>query len=104
MSCRSLASILDQDVVGTIGNALLTMHLPVRKPDDLTAWTAAAGPSNASPTYRFPSRNPDLPSTFCHGRLDRLLRFHAYNLCEQAASRPAFPADRPRHHRLHLLA
>src|SRR5674476_1460704 len=64
MSCRSLASVLDQDVVGTIVKALLTMHLPVRKPDDLTAWTPAAGSSNASPTYRFPSRNPVSPSTF----------------------------------------
>src|SRR6266446_3552403 len=36
--------------------------------------------------------------------MDRLLRFHAYDLCEQAASRPAFPDHRARHHRLHLLA
>src|SRR5881392_330437 len=36
--------------------------------------------------------------------MDRLLRFHTYDLCEQAASRPAFPDHRARHHRLHLLA
>src|SRR3954449_9290088 len=39
-----------------------------------------------------------------HGRLDRLLRFHAYDLCEQAASRPALSGDRQGYRNLHFLA
>jgi ubiquinone/menaquinone biosynthesis C-methylase UbiE len=35
-----------------------------------------------------------LPDACDHGRLDRLLRFRAYDLCEQAASRPALPGHR----------
>src|ERR1700761_1239588 len=92
---------------GEVLLALLTLNLPVRKLGignwkTLAAWTGHAERFNPSYTCRFLIRNPVLPDLYDNGRLDRLLRFHAYDLCQQAAPRPALRADRARYHRLHL--
>src|SRR5215471_9902092 len=81
----------------TLLRALLTMNLPVRT----RTLTARRRTPNARRAARFLDRNR---WAGYHGRLDRLLRLHAYDLCQQAASRPALPDHRAGHHRLHHLA
>src|SRR6266567_6790343 len=81
----------------TLLGALLTGNLPVRT----RTLTARRRTPNARRATRFQHRNR---WAGYHGRLDRLLRLDAYDLCQQAASRFALPDHRAGHHRLHHLA
>src|SRR4051812_39438732 len=71
----------------TLLGALLTINLPVRT----QTLTARRRTPNARRAARFLDRNRWVGY---HGRLDRLLRLDAYDLCEQAASRFALPDHR----------